>query len=113
HRALRLHRGDARAGRAAAGGAARRRHHAAAAGADYRRGDRDRAVPAGGARRPAVGAEVLRPDRRPDGRLGQRAMAGDATATVRGAAAGAADNSRQEKREMRITTTLTTSLAVT
>src|SRR5262249_43096636 len=66
HRAVRLHRGEARGRGAARGSAARRRDHASPAGADHGGGDGDRAVPAGGARRPAVGAALLRADRRPD-----------------------------------------------
>ena len=44
-----------------------RRHRQAAAGDDHGGRDRDRAVSAGGSRRPAVGADVLRADWRPDG----------------------------------------------
>ena len=46
---------------------ARRRHRPPAAGADHRRRDRARPHPAGVARRPAVGVDVLRADRRSDG----------------------------------------------
>ena len=66
HRAVRLHRGDAPAGQAARTGAARGRHRPVAAGDDHRGRDRDCPVSAGGARRPAVGADVLRADWRPD-----------------------------------------------
>ena len=76
HRAVRLHRGHARAGRLAPGCAARRRHHAVAPGADHGRGDGHRALPAGGARRSALAAALLRADRRPDGGHFRHAAAG-------------------------------------
>ena len=48
-------------------GAARRRNHAAAPGTHHRRRHRDRALPARIARRTAVGAAMLRANRRSDG----------------------------------------------
>ena len=65
-RLVRLHRGEARGGRAAAPGPDRRRHRAPAPGAHHRGRDRVRAVPAGHQRRAAVGAALLHADRRPD-----------------------------------------------
>src|ERR1035441_10449803 len=66
YRAVRLHRGGAAGGRTAEDGAARRRYRAPAPGADYRGSDGDCTDSAGSPRRPAVGAAVLPPDRRPD-----------------------------------------------
>ena len=63
-RALRLHRRDEAQGRAAAPGGGRCRPGAAAPGAHDRARVRRRPDPAGDGRRPAVGADVLRPDRR-------------------------------------------------
>src|SRR6185436_19303199 len=62
HRALRLHRGDARGREAARRSAARRGHRPAAAGAHHGGGDGHRALPARRARRTAVGADVLHAD---------------------------------------------------
>ena len=68
HRAVRLHRRSASPRRAAARGAAGCRHRATAAGDDHGRRDRARTGAARDARRPAVGAAVLRADRRADPR---------------------------------------------
>ncbi len=65
HRAVRPHRGEARRGRAHAPGPARRRHHPTAAGAHHCGRHGVRPLPAGDARRPALGAPLLRADRRP------------------------------------------------
>lgn len=70
HRALRLDRGAAGARRAAARGPGRRRHPADPPGVDHRRGDRARLGASGPQRWAVVGAALLRPDRRPDHRLG-------------------------------------------
>jgi multidrug efflux pump subunit AcrB len=67
HRALRLHRREARGRRAAEGGSAGCRHHATAPGDDHSAGPGVCTGPAGDARRAAVGADVLRANGRDDG----------------------------------------------
>jgi multidrug efflux pump subunit AcrB len=67
HRALRLHRGSPRAGRATRAGPARRRHPAPPPGPRHGGCDGDRPLPARRPRRAALGAALLRADRRPHG----------------------------------------------
>jgi hypothetical protein len=87
-----FHRGDARGGQTPRGGAARRGHRPVAAGAHHGGGHRHRPLSARGARRAAVGADVLRADWRADG--------GDVRHADRGAGALRDLRARPEAREM-------------
>ena len=83
-RAVRLHRGGAGERRGAGASIARCRHPAASAGDDHGGRDAVRPGAAGNARRPDVGATLLRPDRRTRHRDGDHAAPGAGVLLDRG-----------------------------